>query len=215
MSDRDFGDVRREYRREQLNESMLPEEPFELFALWIEDARNSGNADPTAMALSTVDEKGMPSSRMVLLKRVESGRLLFFTNYDSRKANEIAAGPNVAAHFYWPELERQVRFSGTAAKISETDSDRYFQERPYESKIAASVSPQSREIPGRAYLEEAFSSELKKYKKADHIPRPPYWGGYAISPFRIEFWQGGNHRLHDRIEYALTGERWSRIRLAP
>jgi pyridoxamine 5'-phosphate oxidase len=211
----DFGDVRREYSREQLDESNLPDDPFEFFAGWMDEARSSGTIDPTAMTLSTVGGDGFPSSRIVLLKKVESGQLLFFTSYGSRKAHEIAEGSKVATHFYWPELERQVRVEGTSGKIPETESDRYFEERPYESKIAAHVSPQSREIPDRSFLEKAFRERLKEYKENDHIPRPSDWGGYAIIPTRIEFWQGGNHRLHDRIEYTLNGEKWSRIRLAP
>ncbi len=215
MSDGDFGDVRREYSRELLDELKLPDDPFGLFALWMDDARSSGTIDPTAMTLSTVDGDGFPSSRIVLLKKIESGALLFFTNYESRKAHEIAAGSRVAAHFYWPETERQVRFEGTASKISENESDRYFQERPFASKIAALVSPQSRKIPGRSFLEKAFREQLKEYQENDHIPRPSDWGGYAINPVRIEFWQGGKHRLHDRIEYTVNGDKWSRIRLAP
>jgi pyridoxamine 5'-phosphate oxidase len=112
-------------------------------------------------------------------------------------------------------MERQVRFEGRAAKITEAASDLYFQERPFESKIAARISPQSREIPDRSYLEEAYQEQQKKYKAGDHIPRPSGWGGYAINPVRIEFWQGGKHRLHDRIEYTLSGDQWSMIRLAP
>jgi len=215
MSDGDFGEIRREYSREQLDESKLPEDPFVLFTLWVDDARSSGIVDPTAMTLSTVDGNGNPSSRIVLLKKIESPLLLFFTSYGSRKANEIVARSKVAAHFYWPERERQVRFEGTARKITDTESDLYFQERPFASKIAALVSPQSREIPDRSYLEKAYREQHKKYKVTDHIPRPSDWGGYAINPVRIEFWQGGKHRLHDRIEYALNGNRWSRVRLAP
>lgn len=215
MGDLNFGEIRREYSREQLDESKLPVDPLALFALWLVDARDSGIADPTAMTLSTVDRRGIPSSRIVLLKKIESGKLLFFTNYTSRKAKEIAAGPHVAAHFFWPELERQVRFTGSASKIPETASDRYFQERPFESRISARISPQSQVIPDRTYLEEAFSLEFKKYKETDFIPRPANWGGYAIRPKRIEFWQGGNHRLHDRIEYTRKENQWSRVRLAP
>jgi pyridoxamine 5'-phosphate oxidase len=211
----ELGDVRREYSWEQLDESKLPDDPFGLFALWMDDARSSGTIDPTAMTLSTVDGDGFPSSRIVLLKKIESDALLFFTNYESRKAHEISAGSKVAAHFYWPEVERQVRFEGTASKISENESDRYFQERPFASKIAARVSPQSRKIQDRSFLEKAFREQLKEYQESDHIPRPFDWGGYAINPVRIEFWQGGKHRLHDRIEYTVDGDKWSRIRLAP
>lgn len=211
----DFGEIRREYIREQIDESKLPEDPFALFKRWLDDASSSGILDPTAMTLSTVNGDGNPSSRIVLLKKIESRQLLFFTNYGSRKATEIGSGSTVAAHFFWPEMERQVRFEGRADKISETESDLYFQERPFASQIAARVSPQSREIPDRSYLEEAYQVEYKQYKSSDHIPRPTNWGGFAINPVRIEFWQGGKHRLHDRIVYTLDGDRWSRIRLAP
>ena len=211
----DFGEIRREYSREQLDESNMPDNPFLLFSTWMEEARNSGILDPTAMTLSTVDKEGFPSSRIVLLKKLESERLHFFTSYESRKAREIAANSKAAAHFWWPELERQVRFSGTVSKIPESESDRYFRERPLESQLAAHVSPQSREIPDRSFLEKSFREGLNEYKEKEHIPRPPDWGGYAVHPLRIEFWQGGNHRLHDRIEYALKGKKWSRVRLAP
>ena len=211
----DLGDERREYSREEMDVSILPDDPLVLFALWMDAARSSGIIDPTAMTVSTVDGNGFPSSRIVLLKKVQSGQLLFFTSYGSRKALDIAAGSKVAAHFYWPELERQVKFSGTANKIPEAESDLYFQDRPYESKIAAHVSPQSREIPDRSFLEKASRELSKRYKENDHIPRPPDWGGYAINPLRIEFWQGGSHRLHDRIEYILNKGKWGRIRLAP
>jgi len=211
----DFGELRREYSREQLDESKLPEDPMELFAQWLEQARASGLTDPTAMTLSTVGPDGLPSSRIVLLKRIEAGKLFFFTNYGSRKAKEISSGSGVAAHFYWPELERQVKISGCTSIINEKESDHYFQTRPHESKISTWVSSQSEVIPDRKYLELAYEKLLNKYKDSDQIPRPSSWGGYAISPLRIEFWQGGIHRLHDRIEYTLKDKVWSRVRLAP
>lgn len=211
----DLGHIRREYGREKLEESSLPEDPFELLSLWMEQAHNAGVHDPTAMTLSTVERNGQPSSRIVLLKKIQDGQLVFFTNYHSRKSREIRAQPKVAAHFYWAELERQVKIAGLANPIDDVDSDRYFRSRPRESNISAWASPQSEVVPDRKYLEKEYEKYQKRFRKGVKIPRPAYWGGYAITPVRIEFWQGGLHRLHDRIEYQKKDERWSLIRLAP
>jgi pyridoxamine 5'-phosphate oxidase len=206
--------IRREYDLGKLEESQLPEDPMVLFMAWLEEAR-AVSEDPTAMTLSTVERNGQPSSRIVLLKKVEQGRLIFFTNYHSRKSREIRGRTRVAAHFYWSRLERQVKIAGTARPIDDADSDLYFQSRPFESNITAWASPQSEVIPNRQYLEDEYQKYLKKYGNAEHIPRPAYWGGYAITPTRMEFWQGGVHRLHDRMEYTKKEERWYRVRLAP
>jgi len=212
---RDLENERREYTWDRLDESKLPTDPIELFATWLEQAMDSDNPDPTAMTLSTVERNGQPSSRIVLLKKVEEGTLIFYTNYHSRKSREIRAKSKIAAHFYWPELERQVNIAGIARPIEDEDSDHYFKSRPYESNITAWASPQSEVIPNRAYLEREFEKYRKKYSERDRVPRPAYWGGYAIIPSRIEFWQGGPNRLHDRIEYTKREERWSSVRLAP
>ena len=207
--------IRREYDLDRLDESTLPADPLELFAAWMGDASRSGNPDPTAMTLSTVDESGSPSSRIVLLKKIDQAKLIFFTNYRSRKAREISHDSRVAAHLYWPLLERQVKISGTAESLENADSDLYFSSRPFESKISAWASPQSDVVPDREYLEEQYRLQLKKFEGSDKVPRPAYWGGYAITPLRMEFWQGGKYRLHDRIEYTLKDEQWSLVRLAP
>jgi len=186
-----------------------------LFGAWMEEARQSRNPDPTAMTLSTVDKDGNPSSRIVLLKKLEQDRLVFFTSYQSRKAREIRSNSRVAAHFFWPELERQVKISGAAGPIEDTESDRYFQSRPLESQLAAWTSPQSQVVPDREFLEKEYHKYEEKFKGLEQIPRPAFWGGIAITPSRMEFWQGGRFRLHDRIEYALKEEKWSRVRLAP
>ncbi|MCP4313456.1 MAG: pyridoxamine 5'-phosphate oxidase [Bacteroidetes bacterium] len=212
---RDLGDKRREYGWDRLEKSDLPKDPMELFSDWLEQALQSRNPDPTAMTLSTVERNGQPSSRIVLLKKVEEDKLVFYTNYHSRKSREIRAKTRVAVHFYWPELERQVNITGTARPIDDVDSDHYFKSRPYDSKITAWASPQSEVIPNSEYLEKEFEKYREKYHTADEIPRPAYWGGYAIHPSRIEFWQGGQRRLHDRIEYTKKDERWSSVRLAP
>lgn len=218
MSDRSehsLNQVRREYTRGRLEGASLPEDPMVLFDRWLIEARSASLPDPTAMNLSTVDSQGRPSSRIVLLKDLDEGKLIFFTHYGSRKGTEIRERPEVAAHFFWPELERQVRIEGTAGPIEEVISDAYWQSRPVESKIAAWASPQSREIDDRKMLEDAFHEYRRKFKDIAEIPRPPYWGGYAITPLRMEFWQGGAHRLHDRIVYRKGGEGWKRFRLAP
>lgn len=212
---KDLKHIRREYEKEKLEESHLPENPLELFTSWLEQAQSSGHTDPTAMTLSTVEHNGQPSSRIVLLKKILGGKLIFYTNYHSRKSREIRTNSKVAAHFYWSGLERQVKIAGTASPLDDSDSNLYFQSRPFESNITAWASPQSEAVPNRQYLENEFEKYLNKYKAGKQVPRPAYWGGYAITPNRMEFWQGGRHRLHDRFEYTKKEEHWSWIRLAP
>ena len=218
MSDQNHNElegVRREYRRDQLDESGLPADPFELLENWMEEATRSGMADPTAMTLSTVDEEGSPSSRIVLLKKIRKEDLVFFTNLNSRKARHITNNPKVAAHLFWPELERQVKIAGTAAKLDDAGSDHYFSSRPFESQVSAWASPQSEVVPDRDFLEREYRKYLDIYKENGDVPRPPHWGGFRVKPRRMEFWQGGPHRLHDRFEYSLGESGWSFVRLAP
>jgi len=215
MSDRDLGNIRHEYGRGSLDESALPADPMDLFSSWLEQAQGSGNPEPTAMTLSTVEYNGQPSSRIVLLKKLNAGRLIFYTNYKSRKARDMRSHMRVAAHFFWPELERQVKIAGIAHPVRDEDSDLYFRSRPFESRIAAWASPQSEVIPDRQYLEDEYRNYLAKFADNREVPRPHHWGGYAITPFRIEFWQGRTGRLHDRIEYTKKDDRWSFARLAP
>jgi len=207
--------LRREYKLDHLKDSELPADPFLLFVKWMEEATASNTPDPTAMTLSTVGHEGAPSSRTVLLKKIHNKRLVFFTNFHSRKAREINKNPVVAAHFYWSELERQVKIAGEAGRLEDAESDLYFSSRPLESKVAAWASPQSEVVPGREYLENEYRKYLEKFAGSSHIPRPGHWGGYYIMPKRMEFWQGGKFRLHDRIEYSLEDKKWVRIRLAP
>lgn len=214
-SHKDLRKVRREYRLDRLDEGQLPSEPMALFGSWMEEARQSGNPDPTAMTLSTVDKDGFPSSRIVLLKIIEKDRLVFFTNHHSKKAREIRTSSGVAAHFYWPELERQVKISGWACPLEDAESDHYFQSRPFESQVTAWASPQSEVVPDREALEKKYRLYLEKFKGLKTIPRPAFWGGIAITPERMEFWQGGRFRLHDRFEFTLKEEGWTRVRLAP
>jgi len=214
-SNKEFGEVRREYDLERLEELKLPDDPLLLFVAWMEKASISGIPDPTAMTLSTVDDLGSPSSRIVLLKKIDQNRLVFFTNYKSRKAKEIRNNSKVAAHFYWPELERQVKISGVAQALEDADSDLYFSSRPFESKVAAWASPQSEVVRDRDYLEHEYRLYLEKFEGSKEVPRPAYWGGFAIEPKQIEFWQGGKFRLHDRIVFSIKDEKWTHVRLAP
>lgn len=215
MGKKELGPIRREYSMAFLDESSLPDDPLELFIVWLDQAQSSSNPDHTAMTLSTVEPNGQPSSRIVLLKKVLDGRLIFYTNYNSRKSREIRSQAKVATLFYWSELERQVRINGIARPVDDPDSDHYFQSRPFESNISTWASHQSEPISNRQYLEEEYKKYLKKFSSTKEVPRPAYWGGYAITPTMVEFWQGGQRRLHDRIEYTRKEKSWSRVRLAP
>ena len=169
-----------------------------------------------AMTLATVDAKGKPSARIVLLKGYTHDGFVFFTNYESAKGQELSANPNAALLFFWKELERQIRIEGTVEKISEADSDAYFHSRPAGSRIGAWVSPQSKVIPGRNFLEENYQKLMMQYPDENKVPRPPHWGGYIVKPVSFEFWQGRSSRLHDRLSFTqnAVGE-WIRVRLAP
>lgn len=207
--------TRHEYTRGKLEEAKLPDDPLELFSRWLEEARASGQPEPEAMALSTVERNGQPSSRIVLLKKIQDGWLIFFTNYQSRKAMAMRIHNRVAALFFWPGLERQVKITGIAKTLEDEDSDRYFRTRPLESQLGAWASPQSEEIPDRKCLEEEIERYRKKFANMEHVPRPAHWGGIAILPNRIEFWQGRPARLNDRFEFTRTEKGWRRARLAP
>jgi pyridoxamine 5'-phosphate oxidase len=214
-TDKELDHIRREFNLDQLNESTLPGDPLILFKAWMDEAIRLVSPDPTAMTLSTVDGTGSPSSRIVLLKKIQENRLIFFTNYNSRKAREIQNTPKVAAHLFWPLLERQVKIEGLAEHVKDEISDLYFSSRPFESKVSAWASPQSEMVPDRDFLEREYLKYLERFKASKEIPRPQFWGGIAIKPLRMEFWQGGRYRLHDRIEYTLKDNSWSRVRLAP
>lgn len=207
--------IRREFDLDQLDESKLSENPLQLFSAWMAEATKSEIPDPTAMTLSTVDQNGFPSSRIVLLKEIRENRLIFFTNYHSRKAREILNSPKVAANLYWPQLERQVKITGVATPLADETSDLYFQSRPFESKVSAWASPQSEVVPNRSFLEQEYMKYLEKFRVSKEVPRPSNWGGFAIEPIRMEFWQGGKYRLHDRFEYTCKDSVWRCVRLAP
>ncbi|MEJ5302177.1 MAG: pyridoxamine 5'-phosphate oxidase [Bacteroidales bacterium] len=209
----DFFDHRRNYTLAQLSEDQLPADPFQLLEIWINEAIRKAHPEALAFVLSTSSTpEGQPSSRVVLLKQLTPEGLVFFTNYLSRKGEEIKLNPKVSAHFFWPLLERQIRIEGKAQKTESDLSDKYFDERPLESRIAAIVSPQSQPIPSRKWLEENFENFRQNHAV---LKRPEYWGGYIIRPHRMEFWQGRPNRLHDRIVYQLQANEWIINRLAP
>jgi pyridoxamine 5'-phosphate oxidase len=210
-----YEDFRREYTAGGLTREMLDASPVRQFEHWLEQAVKAGMEDPTAMVLATVDARGMPSQRIVLLKGLSHGGFVFYTNYGSAKAEHIAREPGVSLLFPWNELDRQVIIGGRAEKMSMAESASYFITRPRESQIAAWASRQSRPISTRALLENEVQKLKAKFGKGE-IPVPDFWGGYRVMPERIEFWQGGEHRLHDRFLYTRqpTGE-WHIEQLQP
>lgn len=207
--------TRREYQTFLLDEKEMHASPFSQFNLWFEQAVQDQQDDPTAMTLSTVDAEGYPNARVVLLKGIEADHFVFYTDYRSAKGREINAHSHVALTFYWSKHCRQVRIRGIARPVSEAQSDAYFSTRPQNSKIAAHASHQSACIESRAVLETAFEKCCKDYEHLQTIPRPSYWGGYAVSPLSIEFWQGRESRLHDRLLYVKTNDHWQIQRLCP
>lgn len=210
----DLTHIRREYESKPLLEIDVDSHPLEQFTSWFNEYIAIKPIEPTAMVLSSVDEKGFPDSRVVLLKEVIDEHFVFFTNYLSHKSSQILLNPHVALNFYWPELNRQIRIRGRAKKTSEIISDKYFSERPFESQCAAIASPQSHKVPSRVKLEELFQIAQQKYAEKS-ISRPEYWGGFAVEPVQFEFWQGREKRLHDRILYKKNGQDWVICRLAP
>ena len=215
--------LRREYRREVMTRAAMDPDPVEQFKRWLDDCRRAGLAEWNALSLATVSRDGHPSSRIVLLKGVEQGGFVFFTNYRSRKGREIENNPEVALTCWWPPLERQVRIEGRAARVEAAQSDAYFRERPRGSRLGAIVSPQSEVVGSYRELEEGLAALAKQYGAGDDgaagagddIPRPAHWGGYRVTPRLVEFWQGRPNRLHDRIVYRLQSGGWRMERLAP
>ncbi len=210
----DLEQIRREYLRGGLRRIDLADDPFEQFAQWMEHAIASGLHDPTAMTLATVDAQGQPSQRIVLLKHIDSDGLVFYTNYHSAKAADIAINSKVSLHFPWQMMERQVKILGQAEKIPASTSLKYFLSRPRGSQMAAWASHQSHPLTSRSVLLNQFESIKQKFQKGE-IPLPDFWGGYRVTPQKFEFWQGGENRLHDRFEYSRMNSGWNITRLAP
>ncbi len=208
-----LADIRKDYSKKELSPSDCLPDPLAQFECWLQEAIRAEALEPTAMTLATVDADGKPSARIVLLKGVEEGRFLFYTNYLSRKGQQIEQDHAVALTFFWPELERQVRIEGTAAKLPPEVSDAYFASRPYASRVGAWASEQSQEIDSKTVLVKRAAEFGIKY--VTHVPRPPHWGGFGVTPERIEFWQGRPSRLHDRVLYQHGDQGWRRSRLAP
>ena len=202
-----------EYKKGALEEKALPDDPIQGLQGWLEDAKRSGMPEPTAMCLATAGLDAQPSARFVLLRGIDPRGLAFYTNYASRKGEDLADNPRVAAAFWWPLLERQVRVEGYVERVSAEESDAYFADRPLQSRYASAASPQSGEVSDRAELEAMV--EALKAEYPDGPPRPEGWGGFRIVPDRIEFWQGRPARLHDRLLYQRTSEGWNVVRLAP
>lgn len=210
-----FNQYRREYTLATLDESQLTDDPFELFKTWLDDAIKSEIPDPNAMTVATVDAAGRPSQRIVLLKDLTEEGFVFYTNLGSRKAQELKQNPNIALHFPWHFIERQVRVCGMAEPLSRAKVAQYFFSRPKDSQLAAIASKQSQPISTKQALLTQFVQLKDKFAQGD-IPLPDFWGGYLVRPEQIEFWQGGEHRLHDRFEYTKQEDaKWTIQRLNP
>jgi pyridoxamine 5'-phosphate oxidase len=209
-----LADLRRDYTLAGLSEAEAGTDPFALFQKWFDQASAANLLEPNAFTLATATPTGVPSARTVLLKFFDQRGFCFFTNYNSRKGDELAANPNVAMMFLWHELERQVRIEGRAEKTTTQESDDYYRQRPLGSRLGAWSSPQSEVIAGRHVLEEQQKQLLAKYAEVDP-PRPEHWGGYRIVPTVFEFWHGRPSRLHDRIRFQLMEGVWVIDRLAP
>lgn len=206
--------IRREYKFAELNRKSVNKNPLKQLEVWLKDALETNVNEPTAMSAVTVGKDGFPQSRIVLLKDLNEKGVTFFTDYLSEKGKAISTSPKIGLHFFWPEMDRQIRISGYAEKTSASISEKYFKSRPIPSQIAAFISKQSEEIPDRKFLENAFY-DLQNQLKGKTPERPENWGGYLVKPIKIEFWQGRENRLHDRILYEKQGESWMIKRLSP
>ncbi|CAN5391217.1 pyridoxamine 5'-phosphate oxidase [soil metagenome] len=210
-----LANMRRDYTKGHLELDNLDPDPFEQFRKWFAEAQQTESGEINAMSLATATPDGFPSVRIVLLKGADAQGFRFFTNYESRKALEMAANPRVALGFYWPVLERQVRIEGEVSKLEAGASEAYFRSRPKGSQVGATISPQSKVITNRDALAAEFEEALKRYAESDVPYDNDFWGGYIVKPERFEFWQGRQSRLHDRLTYRREEDSWVIERLAP
>jgi pyridoxamine 5'-phosphate oxidase len=210
-----IADIRIEYTKKKLEIESMQKDPIVQLERWMEEAIEAELPEPTAMCLSTVDPDGQPSSRMVLLKGIQNGKLLFYTNYNSQKSKELEQNPKCAISIYWPQFERQINILGQVAKADTSTSDSYFHSRPWKSQVGAWASPQSQPISSRNVIMLNFAKYSARYL-GQKVPRPPHWGGFVFDPAVFNFWQGRPNRLHDRIKYTrqTTGV-WKLERIAP
>ncbi len=214
MTEPNIAAIRKEYKHHSLLEKDVDPDPIKQFQQWWNEIIMSNIEEPNAMTLATTNKNGKPSARIVLLKGSGNDGFVFFTNYESRKGNELEENPQAALLFFWKELERQVRIEGSVKKLNEKESDEYFLLRPEQSRIGAWSSPQSKIIKNRSVLEDMFLKYTLQFSDGVII-RPPHWGGYIVKPSLFEFWQGRPNRLHDRLQYTFSNNRWIIERLAP
>lgn len=207
--------LREDYQKDTLEINEVAQNPIEQFTIWFNEALNSNELEPNAMTLATATKDGIPSARIVLLKGVHDENFTFYTNYNSKKGQELIDNPNAALVFNWLSMQRQIRIQGSVKKISRSESEAYFQSRPKGSQIGAWASPQSQVINDRDILEDKKTALETEYQNTEILPCPPHWGGFLVEPKVIEFWQGRSSRLHDRICYTKLGNDWKIERLAP
>ena len=210
-----ISNIRKDYSKSTLDIDTIGKDPVSQFEKWFNEALTSGVPEPNALTLSTVSEDGRPSGRIVLLKGVENGKFVFYSNYQSQKGKELDKNPACSLTFFWAELERQVRIEGIASRTDVASSEKYFQSRPRESQIGAWASPQSAVISNREILNERVTKIKEKFEGKDKLPKPNQWGGFEVEPLKIEFWQGRPNRLHDRIVFTKIDNLWQIHRLAP
>ncbi|WP_417886269.1 pyridoxamine 5'-phosphate oxidase [Zunongwangia sp.] len=212
---KDLHDYRQSYEKSELLEQMVPENPFQLFEIWFNEVEKIGAAgEVNAMTLSTIGLDNFPKNRVVLLKSFDEEGFVFYTNFKSDKGQAIAENPNVCLSFFWPSMERQVVIRGIAEKVSEEEATEYYHSRPRGSQLGAWASHQSSKVASREELESNLEKAEEKYQ-GEVVPKPDYWGGYVVKPLAIEFWQGRQNRLHDRIEFNKEKDSWVTKRLAP
>lgn len=210
----DLASLRAEYQLSGLDESDLAPDPVTMFTQWFDDARAAGVLEPNAMVLSTASAQGVPSARTVLLKGLTTQGFVFYTNYESRKGRELDVNPHCSLVFGWYQLQRQVRVEGSAQRVSRAETEAYFAGRPHDSQLGAWASPQSTVVASRAVLDASYAEVAERFAGED-VPAPPHWGGFVVTPVRVEFWQGRHGRMHDRLEYLRDGVGWTTRRLAP